>query len=258
MERPITESKGCGGLMRVAPIGLAYADAERAFWLGCRAAAITHGHPTGYLSAGFMAALISRLAAGEPLAPAIAEARQLLQKQLAHEACLRAIDGAVALAGAWDPAPEDIETLGAGWVAEEALAIGLACALAAADDFRRGVLLAVNHSGDSDATGAIAGALQAHVIGAVEPSMSSVHMTVLFLCGTILSGRRTSLGTLLGAAFLVVIPLLMQKFLSSELGSQWKVFPFVHVIYGILVAGVAFMLFPRVKSLLKFEMDEQR
>jgi ADP-ribosylglycohydrolase len=55
-------SKGCGGVMRVAPIGLIAENEERAFSLGCAAAAITHGHPSGYYSAGCFAAIIWRLA----------------------------------------------------------------------------------------------------------------------------------------------------------------------------------------------------
>jgi len=54
--------------------------------------------------------------------------------------------------------PESVERLGAGWVAEEALAIALYCALVARD-FRSGVLLAVNHGGDSDSTGSLTGQL---------------------------------------------------------------------------------------------------
>ena len=56
------------------------------------------------------------------------------------------------------PTAERVETLGAGWTGEEALAIGVYCALVATD-FVHGVRLAVNHSGDSDSTGSIAGAL---------------------------------------------------------------------------------------------------
>jgi ADP-ribosylglycohydrolase len=63
------------------------------------------------------------------------------------------------------PSPEVIERLGGGWVGEEALAISLYCALAAQDDFARGVLLAVNHSGDSDSTGAIAGNILGLMLG---------------------------------------------------------------------------------------------
>ena len=52
-----------------------------------------------------------------------------------------------------------MESLGAGWVAEEALAISVYCALVA-PDLASALLLAVNHSGDSDSTGAITGHLR--------------------------------------------------------------------------------------------------
>ena len=50
------------------------------------------------------------------------------------------------------------DSLGEGWVAEEAVAIAVYCALATTE-FDAGVRLAVNHDGDSDSTGAIAGNL---------------------------------------------------------------------------------------------------
>lgn len=56
------------------------------------------------------------------------------------------------------PTPERIDDLGAGWIAEEALAIGIWCALTATS-FEQGVINAVNHSGDSDSTGLIASQL---------------------------------------------------------------------------------------------------
>ena len=54
--------------------------------------------------------------------------------------------------------------LGQGWVAEEALAIGIWAALLNPTDTRQALLDAVNHSGDSDSTGAIAG----YIIGAAN------------------------------------------------------------------------------------------
>ena len=51
----------------------------------------------------------------------------------------------------------------AGWVGEEALAIAVACALAA-PDLEQGVLAAVNHSGDTDSTGSICG----NILGALH------------------------------------------------------------------------------------------
>ena len=55
---PINNSKGCGGVMRVAPIGLMY-DKKEAFKLGCDCAALTHGHPSGYISGGMLSCIIS-------------------------------------------------------------------------------------------------------------------------------------------------------------------------------------------------------
>jgi ADP-ribosylglycohydrolase len=63
-----------------------------------------------------------------------------------------------------------VAELGQGWVAEEALGNATYCALAGAG-FRSAVLLAVNHDGDSDSTGAICGNLVGAALGAecVDP-----------------------------------------------------------------------------------------
>jgi ADP-ribosylglycohydrolase len=62
------------------------------------------------------------------------------------------------------PGAEQVEKLGGGWIAEEALAISIYCALVASD-FENGVVLAVNHGGDSDSTGAITGNLLGALLG---------------------------------------------------------------------------------------------
>jgi ADP-ribosyl-[dinitrogen reductase] hydrolase len=154
---PINNSKGCGGVMRMAPVGLAYHDAEKAFHFGCKFAAITHGHPTGYLAAGVFAALISLIVSGNSLTEAIEDSILILKTDKNHEETLKVIDKALDMVGKHTPEPEVIESIGAGWIAEEALSIGIYCALVARDDFQKGVLLSVNHSGDSDSTGSITG-----------------------------------------------------------------------------------------------------
>ncbi len=53
--------------------------------------------------------------------------------------------------------------IGAGWVAEETLAISIFCVLRHIDNFEACVISAVNHGGDSDSTGAVAG----NIIGAI-------------------------------------------------------------------------------------------
>jgi ADP-ribosylglycohydrolase len=148
--------------MRVAPIGLVAADP---FNLACEAAALTHGHPSGYLAAGTFAAVLAGVIHGRSLGSSIDQAVELLRSRPGHEETLQAVEGAVELAASGgQPSPETVEALGGGWVAEEALAIALYCALVAAD-FRHAVLLAVNHSGDSDSTGSMVGNLLGAALG---------------------------------------------------------------------------------------------
>lgn len=161
----VNDSKGCGGVMRVAPVGLA---ADDPFALGCRAAALTHGHPSGYYSAGALAVIIGELVRGADLRAAVGAALDALRGvAMPSESAevTASLEQAVALAARGPASPATITALGAGWVGEEALAIAVYCTLTAAD-FRSGVLAAVNHGGDSDSTGAIAGSLLGASLGA--------------------------------------------------------------------------------------------
>jgi ADP-ribosylglycohydrolase len=161
---PLNNSKGCGGVMRVSPIGLAF-PAEMAFRHGVDAAAVTHGHASGYLAAGYLAELIARVAEGEDLMSAASESCNGLGAWPDHGEVVHAVHGALAAATGGRDATEAIPELGAGWVAEEALAIGLFCAVRFAGDVRQACLAAVNHSGDSDSTGSICGALLGAAFG---------------------------------------------------------------------------------------------
>ena len=63
------------------------------------------------------------------------------------------------------PDVDNIELLGGGWVGEEALAIAVYAAIRHADDFSGALVAAVNHSGDSDSTGAICGNILGALLG---------------------------------------------------------------------------------------------
>ena len=156
-------SKGCGGVMRVAPVGLVM-KGESAFDIGRATAALTHGHPSGYLSAGFLALLIGELVSGASLEDAIDTAKQHLVQQQDHGEVLEAVEQAETLAKMGAASEERITAMGQGWIAEEALAIALYCALAARD-LEEAVVRAVNHSGDSDSTGAITGNIAGALYG---------------------------------------------------------------------------------------------
>jgi ADP-ribosylglycohydrolase len=154
---PINDSKGCGGAMRVAPIGLV--DHVDPFTLGAEAASITHGHPSGFLSAGAFSLLVADVAAGRSLRAAGEHALDVLARYPRSGETARALEAALDLADREpEPHPAAVEQLGGGWVAEEAVAIALYSA-ATARSFEAGVRTAVNHSGDSDSTGAMAGNL---------------------------------------------------------------------------------------------------
>ncbi len=154
-EDPINDRKGCGGVMRVSPVGLA--GLPDPFRVGCEAAAVTHGHPSGWLAAGCLARLIHRLAGGSDLGTAVVVALQEVRTRPKAEEVVQALGAATRLARSAPTAtPERVESLGRGWVAEEALAIAVYCALTATG-FEGGVRAAVTHSGDSDSTGAITG-----------------------------------------------------------------------------------------------------
>jgi ADP-ribosylglycohydrolase len=160
-------SKGCGGVMRVAPIGLfasAVGNDKAVFEMAADAAALTHGHPTGYLTSGFLAVAIAALVRGAPLHDALGAASKQTSTRDNVQELTQALDRAFNLAAQGRPSPEQIETLGGGWVAEEALAIAVCCALTA-ENFADGVLLAANHTGDSDSTAAIAGNLLGAMYG---------------------------------------------------------------------------------------------
>jgi ADP-ribosylglycohydrolase len=180
--RATNNSKGCGGVMRVAPLGLFHShwcsesdDSDAAvFDAGADDAALTHGHVCGHLPAGFLALAIALTVTGVPLENALERSRRQLAARPGHEPTMAAIDRALALARTSPSDPACLSSLGLGWVGEEALAIALYCAAScerSGHDLEQGVVLAVNHDGDSDSTGALTGSLLGAIYGeqAVPP-----------------------------------------------------------------------------------------
>ncbi len=161
IDHPINDSKGCGGVMRVAPCAF-YDDPFR---LGCDVAAITHSHPSGYLSAGVLAQILHELMDGSNIDHAIKKSLSVLSNFPGNEETTYAIQKAISLAKQGNPDASNVEMLGGGWVGEEALAIAIYCALCYPNDFALAVCLAVNHSDDSDSTGAVCGNIMGMMLG---------------------------------------------------------------------------------------------
>jgi len=95
----------------------------------------------------------------------------LLKERPSHEETLLALEGARRLHSSSVSPSDAIRELGGGWIAEEALAIGVYCALKATT-FEDGVIMAVNHDGDSDSTGLIAG----HLLGGCLAYLKSLRV----------------------------------------------------------------------------------
>jgi ADP-ribosyl-[dinitrogen reductase] hydrolase len=161
IEHPLNDSKGCGGVMRVAPIGLlAQWRPEEVAELAISAAALTHGHPSGYLSAGAMAAIVRQALDGIELAQAAQQSRAIISGRKGAEETVSMIDAA--LSAASSDASNRRQVVGSlgegGWCGEDALAIGLYTALVG-QSFPQVLSIAANHDGDSDSTASIAGQL---------------------------------------------------------------------------------------------------
>ena len=177
---PVNNSKGCGGVMRVAPIPLYAAvqdrmsieDADR---LAADAAEISHQHPLGFLSAALMSHVIYRLARDiEPTresqkcyildgVAAIGKWKNIYPEDVRRMGELA--ERAILLQDNDKTDLENIGHLGEGWTGEEALAIALFCALKHFDNFEQAMIAAVNHGGDSDSTGAVTGNILGAAVG---------------------------------------------------------------------------------------------
>ncbi len=155
------DSKGCGTIMRVAPV--AYARGIDQAQVALSTSALTHGHPVGQTAAAAWACILAEVLAGREPEDAARKAASLFEDETGAAI-------AKALAAPRNGEAGTVESLGGGWVAEEALAIALYAVLAS-NSFEQGVSIAVKHSGDSDSTGAIAG----NLLGLLYPDEVMAH-----------------------------------------------------------------------------------
>lgn len=178
-KEPVNNSKGCGAVMRIAPVGIFGAihgwpfdkTAEMAAEIGD----LTHQHPMSKYSCSLMAVLMQmcmeRDSADKPaewLPDAVGEAlgvtRNAYREENAFPEFEQLVKRAVGLRDSQRTDNELIEDcLGEGWVAEETLAIAIFSVLRHVDSIVDCLICAVNHGGDSDSTGAVAG----NIIGAL-------------------------------------------------------------------------------------------
>lgn len=162
-------SKGCGGVMRTAPCALFAPhlgwDIDLVDMQSAQMAAVTHGHPLGYMPSAALSHIIFRLiapaTAGMPLKTAVLDSIEALKRLFNGDentdTLAELVGLAVSLSENGESDLDNIHALGEGWVGDEALAIAVYCALKYENDFSGGIIVAANHKGDSDSTAAICG-----------------------------------------------------------------------------------------------------
>ena len=196
------DSKGCGGIMRVAPVAL-FAAVHRDRWSGAQvaklageAARLTHLHPLGFLPAALFAYIIYALLplekpTREEVEEIIHEGEKILRdiygEHTRHiDVLTKLIDKAIALSRSDVTDAEALSLLGEGWVAEETLAVAVYSFLRYRNEVEKALVVAVNHNGDSDSTGAVAGNLIGALLGyEAIPDCYKEHLELLPVIQTI-------------------------------------------------------------------------
>jgi ADP-ribosylglycohydrolase len=164
IENPINTSTEATGLLRTAPVGLAFPPGM-AFREAKDYAALTHGHPSAYYAAGFLAEIIAHIVEGKALQDAIELSIEQLVDFENHKDLMKHIESALELFIDQSPPEESIPKLGEGTTAAEVLAAGIFCSLKFVFDFPDGVKAAVNQSGNSSSTGLVTGAILGTFLG---------------------------------------------------------------------------------------------
>lgn len=180
-------SKGCGGIMRVAPMALldaGYASRDKNTYslvelaeAGGKIAECTHKHPLAFLPASLLTILLYKVVpmavkqVQEDIDRIINETLDMLDliyidKYESEKQYLRDLsEKAIRLAHSDISDADAIRELGEGWVAEETWAIALYCAIRHIDSVEDAIIASVNHDGDSDSTGSVCGNIMGAIYG---------------------------------------------------------------------------------------------
>lgn len=139
LNEPINQSKGCGALMRVAP--LAFIDREDPYSVAIENSALTHGHQMSHIASAVLVGLLRYISEGETLCDSVSLMRQDIKRIFMGSLEVKVFDDLLQQAiFASEKDFDDMEIisrLGEGWVAEETLAIALYCSLKYSNDLKK-------------------------------------------------------------------------------------------------------------------------
>lgn len=172
---------GCGGMMRIAPIAFLPYDDKKIFEIACENAAITHGGQSAYVATG-ITALFTHYAAKGKTAIEIIEATKETVKNYTNNPLykdgiaesFKIIDHVASLPRKFDFEIMDNITVDLGYKNRFLSAPVLANVTYAVlyadnkDKLKNAMVMSVNHAGDTDSVGAIAGNILGARFGVVE------------------------------------------------------------------------------------------
>lgn len=189
--RTVNDSKGCGAIMRIAPIGLTYLwnshknGIDNLIKYTIENVLLTHQHILSTLSCLYYIYIINRLTESDTFMKAKKDMKLIeldiifspngLESKFLHNLFLYNYkeqdteNSFSTIKNLWQtvkdliysknsPSIDDIKQIGQGWVAEETLMIALYCVIQA-KSFEECIILAANHDGDTGSTAALAGQL---------------------------------------------------------------------------------------------------
>ncbi len=171
---PINDSKGNGGIMRVSPVAMHFSpeeySLEEIMMLGAKTAAVTHGHPLGFISTAMLTGMLSLMIYREyPLLDAVLKAEDYTYKLFG---CYEDINEMMALIKKAKELSrleindvEAISKLGRSALAESTLAIAIYCSLKYENNFEEAIIAAANFNGDSDTVAAVTGNIMGAHLG---------------------------------------------------------------------------------------------
>lgn len=163
VQMKINDSKGCGNVMRVAPLILLKSHyslmSEQLFEVAVHQAAITHGNDEGMSATGFFTVLLDCLNQGLGFTNSFNHTF-LITEKLKPNNFLHYINNIGELSKQNILLEQDdlLEKVGAGWIADEAVGVAFYCAMKSTS-FSQCLELSTNHSGDSDSTASMAAQL---------------------------------------------------------------------------------------------------
>ena len=191
-KNPENSSCGCGGVMRTAPMALlnyihSYAGGDYLYcdMVAAEAARITHKHPLGFIPSAILNDILMQILdehkdkepnLEEYVESALQRLPEISSDENEHKTYgglwsdhlkkqKRLITKALDLACSDIPDQAAIESIGGGWTGHEAIAIAIYSAIKHKNSFEDAVVSCVNHSGDSDSTGAICGNISGCLLG---------------------------------------------------------------------------------------------